>query len=52
MSRGTLDPAIIAFIFVYVALTLCGVLSQVLQLINTNHVAVRNPKDVATFGLA
>ena len=52
VSRGTLDPATSAFPFVYVALTLCGRPSHAVQLEIVSDVAVRNPEDVATFGLA
>ena len=49
---GTLDPAVIPISFVYVALTLCGRPSHAVLLEIVNRIAVRNPKDVATFGLA
>ena len=52
MSRGTLDPAIRKLPFEYVALTLFGRPSHAVQLKMLTHVAVRNPEDVATFGLA
>ena len=52
MSRGTLDPAIITISFEYVALTLCGRPSHAVLLEIVNHVAVRNPEDIATSGLA
>ena len=38
--------------FEYVTLTLCGWLSQTILLEITSHVAVRNPGDIATSGLA
>ena len=38
--------------FVYVALTLCGRPSHAVLLEITSHDAVRNPEDIATFGLA
>ena len=52
MPRGTLDPAIIDFSFGYVALTLCDRPSHAVLLDKSNHVAVRNPEDIATSGLA
>ena len=52
MSRGTLDPAIQKFPFNYVALTLSGRPSHAVPLENFLHVAVRNPGNIATFGLA
>ena len=52
MSRGTLDPAIQKFSFKYVALTLSGRPSHAVLLENFLHVAVRNPGDIATSGLA
>ena len=52
VSGGTLDPASSIIPFVYVALTLCGRPSHAVQLDITSHVAVRNPEDIATFGLA
>ena len=52
MSRGTLDPARFKIPFVYVALTLCGRPSHAVQLEITLDVAVRNPGDIATSGLA
>ena len=38
--------------FDYVALTLCGRPSHAVLLEMLTHVAVRNPEDIATFGLA
>ena len=52
VSRGTLDPARFKIPFAYVALTLCGRPSHAVQLEILSHVAVRNPEDIATFGLA
>ena len=52
MSRGTLDPAIQVLSFKYVALTLSGRPSHAVLLEITLHVAVRNPGDIATSGLA
>ena len=52
MSRGTLDPVAHLFLFAYVALTLCGGPSHALQLKMLTHITVRNPEDIATFGLA
>ena len=52
VSRGTLDPARSAFPFTYVALTLCGRPSHAVQLEMLTPIAVRNPEDIATFGLA
>ena len=52
VSRGTLDPARSAILFTYVALTLCGRPSHAVQLKIASHDAVRNPENVATFGLA
>ena len=52
VSRGTLDPAIQKFSFKYVALTLFGRPSHAVPLGILTHIAVRNPEDVATFGLA
>ena len=52
VSRGTLDPASSKILFVYVALTLCGRPSHAVLLRIPSHVAVRNPADVATCGLA
>ena len=52
MPRGTLDPARSAIIFGYVTLTLCGRPSHAVLLEIASHNAVRNPEDVATFGLA
>ena len=52
VSRGTLDPAIQKFSFKYVALTLSGRPSHAVLLENFLHVAVRNPGDIATSGLA
>ena len=52
VSRGTLDPARYALPFKYVALTLCGRPSHAVLLGITSHVAVRNPGDIATSGLA
>ena len=52
VPRGTLDPAISAFLFAYVALTLCDRPSHAVLLRNTSNVAVRNPGNIATSGLA
>ena len=52
VSRGTLDPAISALLFTYVALTLCGRPSHAVQLRIALNDAVRNPADIATYGLA
>ena len=52
VSRGTLDPVPLAFLFIYAALTLCGRPSHAVQLKNTNFLTVRNPGDIATSGLA
>ena len=52
VSRGTLDPAIQVLSFKYVALTLSGRPSHAVLLEMTLHVAVRNPGDIATSGLA
>ena len=52
MSRGTLDPAIHNLLFKYVALTLFGRPSHAVLLKILLHVAVRNPGDIATSGLA
>ena len=52
VSRGTLDPARSAIPFKYVALTLCGRPSHAVLLEITSHLAVRNPGDIATSGLA
>ena len=52
VPRGTLDPAIILFSFVYVAVTLCGRPSHAVLLENTQNIAVRNPGNIATSGLA
>ena len=52
MSRGTLDPARSAISFTYVALTLYGRPSHAVLLEITSHIAVRNPGDIATSGLA
>ena len=52
VPRGTLDPATSAFPFIYVALTLCGRPSHAVQLETTSDLAVRNPGDIATSGLA
>ena len=52
MSRGTLDPASSAISFKYVAVTLSGRPSHAVLLEITSHDAVRNPEDIATFGLA
>ena len=52
VPRGTLDPAISAFPFAYVALTLCDRPSHAVLLRNTSNVAVRNPGNIATSGLA
>ena len=52
VSRGTLDPAIQVLSFNYVALTLSGRPSHAVLLEITLHIAVRNPGDIATSGLA
>ena len=39
-------------VFAYRAITLCGRPSQTFQLEMLTHDAVRNPEDIATFGLA
>ena len=52
VSRGTLDPAIRKLPFEYVALTLFGRPSHAVLLDTLLHVAVRNPGDIATSGLA
>ena len=52
MSRGTLDSAKSAIPFAYVALTLYGRPSHAVLLDITSYVAVRNPGDIATSGLA
>ena len=52
VSRGTLDPAESALSFRYVAVTLCGRPSHAVLLEITSYCAVRNPEDIATFGLA
>ena len=52
VSRGTLDPAIQVLSFKYVALTLSGRPSHAVLLEMTLHIAVRNPGDIATSGLA
>ena len=52
MPRGTLDTVPILFAFDYVALTLSGRPSHAVLLENFLHVAVRNPGDIATSGLA
>ena len=52
VSRGTLDPVPFVLAFKYVALTLCGRPSHAVQLRILTLVAVRNPGDIATSGLA
>ena len=52
VSRGTLDTARFAISFGYMTLTFCGRPSHAVLLEITSHDAVRNPEDVATFGLA
>ena len=52
VPRGTLDPAPVSFAFGYMALTFSGGPSQTLLLANSTFPAVRNPKHIATFGLA
>ena len=52
VPRGTLDPARYEILFEYVALTLCGRPSHAVLLRILSQVAVRNPADVATYGLA
>ena len=52
VSRGTLDPAIQKLSFKYVALTLSGRPSHAVLLEIFLHIAVRNPGDIATSGLA
>ena len=52
VSRGTLDPAIQVLSFKYVALTLSGRPSHAVLLEIFLHLAVRNPGDIATSGLA
>ena len=42
----------ITILFKYVALTLCGRPSHAVLLKIASHLAVRNPEDIATFGLA
>ena len=42
----------ITILFKYVALTLCGRTSHAVLLRIASHLAVRNPEDIATFGLA
>ena len=42
----------IAILFKYVAVTLCGRPSHAVLLRIASHYAVRNPEDIATFGLA
>ena len=49
---GTLDPASSAFPFVYAALTLFGRPSHAVPLGTLKSLAVRNPCDIATTGLA
>ena len=52
VSRGTLDPASSAISFKYVAVTLCGRPSHAVLLRILTLVAVRNPANIATAGLA
>ena len=52
VSGGTLDPARSKISFTYVALTLCGRPSHAVLLDISSHIAVRNPENIATFGLA
>ena len=52
VPRGTLDTVPISFAFDYVALTLSGRPSQAFLLANSIFPTVRNPKHIATLGLA
>ena len=52
VPRGTLDPVSSNLLFKYVALTLCGRPSHAVLLENTLNLAVRNPGNIATSGLA
>ena len=52
VPRGTLDSVPISFAFDYVALTLSGRPSQTFLLANSIFPTVRNPKHIATLGLA
>ena len=52
VSGGTLDPVPISFTFGYVALTLYGRPSHAVLLAKSISLTVRNPKNIATLGLA
>ena len=52
VPRGTLDPVPVSFAFDYMALTFYGRPSQTFLLANLTFLTVRNPKHIATLGLA
>ena len=52
MSRGTLDPAKSTIPFKYMALTFFGRPSHAVPLEIASYIAVRNPVNIATYGLA
>ena len=52
MSRGTLDPAKSKISFKYMALTFFGRHSHTVPLEIASYIAVRNPVNIATYGLA
>ena len=52
VSGGTLDPVPVSFAFDYVALTLFDRPSHAVRLANLTFMTVRNPRDIATSGLA
>ena len=52
VSRGTLDPAKSTIPFKYMALTFFGRPSHAVPLEIASYIAVRNPVNIATYGLA
>ena len=52
VSGGTLDPVPVSFVFGYVALTLFGRPSHAVPLTKSTFPTVRNPRNIATSGLA
>ena len=51
MSRGTLDPSLLALPFAYRALTFCGLPFQVVRLDLTKIMLVLNPSEPKLTGL-
>ena len=52
VSGGTLDPVPVSFVFGYVALTLYDRPSHAVPLTKLTFMTVRNPRNIATPGLA